>query len=119
MRYPPEGTIVPGMDKALKGAEAASPQAARSKAVSFSHDREGFLALRDRLLEQAGNLHKPIRVTGSQPQTKITDLLSSKTKCRKDYLLFTGTGAAGDKDRGPRRHMILHYQHAFCSDVLQ
>jgi len=38
----------------LKAERAASPPAARPKALAFAHDREGFLALRDRLRAQAG-----------------------------------------------------------------
>jgi len=76
---------------ALKGEEAASPQAARSKPVSFSHDREGFLALRDRLLEQAGAASLKGVTVNLEPTSGVWETVAGFLRAQGAEVFFTRT----------------------------
>ena len=76
---------------ALKGEEAASPQAARSKPVSFSHDREGFLALRDRLLEQAGATTLDGVTVNLEPTSGVWETVAGFLRAQGADVFFTRT----------------------------
>jgi len=76
---------------ALKGEEAASPQAARSKPVSFAHDREGFLALRDRLLEHAGAQTLDGVTVNMEPTSGVWETLAGFLRAQGADVFFTRT----------------------------
>ena len=76
---------------ALKAEEAASPQAARSKPVSFSHDREGFLALRDRLLEQAGAASLKGVTVNLEPTSGVWETVAGFLRAQGADVFFTRT----------------------------
>jgi len=76
---------------ALKGEETASPQAARSKPVSFSHDRDGFLALRDRLREQTGAASLKGVTVNLEPTSGVWETVAGFLRAQGAEVFFTRT----------------------------
>jgi len=76
---------------ALTSQEAASPRAARSKPISFAHDRAGFQALLDQLRAEAGTTSLAGVKVNVEPTSGVWETVAGFLRAHGAEVFFTRT----------------------------